>query len=70
MGMDGEEKARMLARRQEIVTIQKICRRTKGAGSLVMALLTDARDLPHDVISATKPRSGRPPQTSNTLMMY
>ena len=29
-----------------------------------MTLLVAARDLPQDVIPATKPRSGRPPKTS------
>ena len=29
-----------------------------------MTLLAVARDLPQDVIPATKPRSGRPPKTS------
>ena len=37
---------------------------TKRARSSVMALLAVARDLPQDVIPATKPRSGRPPKTS------
>ena len=62
--MDGEEKARILAWRQENVTIKEICIRTNRAKSSVMALLAAARDLPQDVTPAIKHRSGRPRKTS------
>ena len=44
--------------------MKKICRRTKSARPSVMTLLAAARDLPQNVIHATKPRSGPPPKTS------
>ena len=44
--------------------VAKICRRTKSARSSVMTFLAAARDLPQNVISAYKSRSGRPPKTS------
>ena len=52
--MDGEEKVRIFAWRQENVTTKKFCRRTKRSKSSVMALLAAARDLPQDAIPATK----------------
>ena len=45
-GMDGKEKVRIFAWRQENVTTKKICRRTKRSRSSVMAFLVAARDLP------------------------
>ena len=44
--------------------MKKICRGTKSARSSVMTFLAAARDLPQNVIPATKPRSGRPLMTS------
>ena len=62
--MDGEEKVRILAWRQENLTTKKIYRRTKRARSSVMVLLAAARDLHQDALPATKSRSGRRPTTS------
>ena len=56
--MDGEEKVRILAWRQENVTTKKVCRRTKRSRSSVIALLAAARDQPQDAIPATKSQSG------------
>ena len=56
--MDGEEKVRILAWRQENLTTKKIYRRTKRARSSVMVLLAAARDLHQDALPATKSRSG------------
>ena len=63
--MNGEAKVRILAKRQENMIMKKICRHTKSARSSVMTFLAAARDLPQNVIPANKPRSGRPPKTSN-----
>ena len=65
--MDGEEKVRIFAWRQENVTTKKVCRRTKRSRSSVMALLAAEHDQPQDAIPATKSRSGRP---ANTLMIH
>ena len=67
--MDEKGKVRTLTWRQENLTINQICRRTKRSRSYVIALLAAARDQPQDAITAIKSQSGRLPKISNTLMM-
>ena len=68
-GMDGKEKVRIFAWRQENVTTKKICRRTKRSRSSVMAFLVAAHDLPQDAIPATKSRLDDHRRPPNTLMI-
>ena len=62
--MDCKEIVRILAQRQENVTTKKSADELKSAMPSEMFLLAVARDLPHDAILATKPRSSRPLKTS------
>ena len=48
--INGEEKVRILAWRQEDLTTKTICRRTKRARSYVMVLLAAACDLTRHAI--------------------
>lgn len=59
-----EEKARILAWRQEKVKIKEIVRRSGRAKSTVMALLAAASGLPPDVCPQYKPIPGRPRKTT------
>ena len=58
--MDGEEKVRIFAWRQENVTTKKSADILRDQGHLLAA----ARDMPQDAIPATKSRFGRPPKTT------
>ena len=73
--MDGEEKVRILAWRQEKVVMKKICRCTKRARSSVMTLLAAARDLAtprcHSCYQTSIWTTTKDLQTPpNSLMMY
>lgn len=59
-----EEKARILAWRQENVPIKEIVRRSGRSKSAIMSLLRAARGLPPDVCPDHKPIPGRPRKTT------
>lgn len=59
-----EEKARILALREENVTIKEICRRLKRSKATVMRLLAAAKDQPTGHVPCHKPMTGRPRKTS------
>jgi hypothetical protein len=58
------KKARIIAWRDENVSIKEICRRSSRAKLSVMAPLAAARKFPDNVVPPTKPKSGRPRKTS------
>ena len=60
-----EEKARILAWRQEKVSIKEICARSRRAKSTVMKLLASAKGLPPNKVPKHRFGGGRKKKTSN-----
>lgn len=58
------EKARIIAWRDENVTIKDICARSARGKTSVMKVLSEAKGLPPGGLPVRKPRSGRPRSTS------
>ena len=60
-----EEKARILAWRQEKVSIKEICARSRRAKSTVMKLLASAKGLPPNKVPKHRFGGGQKKKTSN-----
>ena len=62
-----EEKARILAWRQEKVSIKEICAHSRRAKSTVMKLLASAKGLPPNKVPKHRFGGGRKKKTSNAM---
>ena len=62
--LKSDEKARIIAWREENVSIKKICRRSGRNKATVMRLLAAARGLPPNIVPEHKIIAGRPRKTT------